>query len=152
MTATMTQIRDFVTATAVEIAPQLLGGRHRNKALAAWRKARPVELAVEGRTYEEIARAVGYANRGTAHRVVQQALSRRVEEGIADPRRLEQDRLDALQHSVWQQALAGEAGAARTALRIIESRCRLLGLWEPTGEVPRPARCCERSCSPPPVT
>jgi transposase-like protein len=42
--------------------------RRRNRPLAAWRKARAVELAIEGRTYGEIATEVGYANRGTAYR------------------------------------------------------------------------------------
>ncbi len=87
-----------------------------------------MELAVEGHTYEEIAREIGYANRGTAHRVVQQALSQRVEEGVAELRRLEQERLDALQASLWDRALAGDLRAIRAALRIIEGRCRLLGL------------------------
>ncbi len=117
-----------MTATAVEFSPYLVRGQHRNKALAAWRRARAVELAVEGHTYEEIARDVGYANRGTAYRVVQQALGQRVEDGVDELRRLEQERLDALQAGVWERALAGDPTAVRAALRIIESRCRLLGL------------------------
>ncbi len=117
-----------MTAAAVESASRIRRGQHRNKALAAWRRARSVELAVEGHTYQEIAREVGYANRGTAYRVVQQALSQRVDEGVDELRRLEQERLDALQAGVWERALAGDPTAVRAALRIIESRCRLLGL------------------------
>ena len=48
--------------------------RGRNRPLAAWRKAEAVELAVEDHTYDTVAREVGYANRGTAYRVVRQAL------------------------------------------------------------------------------
>ncbi len=125
-----------MTAATVESAPQIRRGQHRNKALAAWRRARSVELAVGGQTYDEIAREVGYANRGTAYRVVQQALSQRVEEGVDELRRLEQDRLDALQAGVWERALAGDVAAVRTALRILESRCRLLGLH--VDDQPRP--------------
>ena len=47
--------------------------RRRDRALAEWRKARAVELRIEGCGYDDIAREVGYANRGTAHRVVQKA-------------------------------------------------------------------------------
>ncbi len=42
--------------------------------MAQWRKARAVELATQGYTYQQIADELGYANRGTVHRVVQQTL------------------------------------------------------------------------------
>ncbi len=57
-------------------------GRRRNRPLAAWRKAR----AVEGHTYDTIAREVGYANRGTAYRVVRQALDERIAESVDEAR------------------------------------------------------------------
>lgn len=60
--------------------------------------------------------------------MVQQALSQRVDEGVAELRRLELLTLDALQVGVWERALAGEVTAVRAVLRIIDSRCRLLGL------------------------
>ena len=39
-------------------------------AQARVKRARAVELAVEGHSYEEIAQRVGYSNRGSAHRAV----------------------------------------------------------------------------------
>ncbi len=71
--------------------------RGRNRPLAAWRKAKAVELAVEGHTYDTIAREVGYANRGTAHRVVRQALDEQIAANVDDLRATEVARLDALQ-------------------------------------------------------
>lgn len=69
----------------------------RDRALAKWRKARAVELRIEGRGYDDIAREVGYANRGTAHRVVQKALSARTADGVDRLRVMEVARLNALQ-------------------------------------------------------
>src|SRR4051794_10326422 len=56
--------------------------RCRNRPLAAWRRARAVELATLGLTYDVIAREVGYTNRGTAYRVVREALARRTAEAV----------------------------------------------------------------------
>ena len=60
-------------------------------------KAKAVELAVKGHTYDTIAREVGYANHGTAHRVVRQALDEHVAEDVDELRATEVARLDALQ-------------------------------------------------------
>jgi transposase-like protein len=64
------------------VLAQRVRGRHRNTALAAWRRTRAVELATQGLTYQQIADELGYANRGTVHRIVQQALESRLTEGL----------------------------------------------------------------------
>ena len=43
-------------------------------------------------------------------------------------RRLESERLDALQPSLWEKAMGGEITAADQVIQIISARCRLLGL------------------------
>ena len=79
--------------------------------------------------YDEVARQVGYANRGTAHRAVAQALSERLVDGIDELRALEVARLDAMQAALWPpQVEAGDTRASMTVIRIIDRRCRLLGL------------------------
>jgi hypothetical protein len=103
-------------------------GQHRNKALAQWRKARAVELAINGACYGAIAAEVGYSHRGTAYKAVHKALAERVTEGVDELRRLELDRLDVLQAALWPQAMAGDTAAACVVLRIIERRAKLLGL------------------------
>ena len=55
----------------------LVTGRHRNKALAQERRTRAVELAVGGHSYQAVADMMGYANRGTVYRIVQEALKSR---------------------------------------------------------------------------
>lgn len=52
---------------SIPAAIPLVSGRHRNRALATARHARAIQLATGGRTYQEIADELGYANRGTVH-------------------------------------------------------------------------------------
>lgn len=102
--------------------------RRRDAAKASWRQARAVELALLGRSYDSIAREVGFANRGNAWRTVQKALGDRVVEGVDELRALEVDRLDSLQEAAWPHAMAGDLAAFDVILRIIAARSRLLGL------------------------
>ena len=108
-----------------------------SQALARWRQCRAVELVLQGAKYDDVARAVGYANRGTAHRAVAKALSERLVDGIDELRALEVARLDALQAALWPQAEAGDTKAATTVTRIIDRRCRLLGLYSANKARPR---------------
>jgi hypothetical protein len=98
-------------------------------AVASWKACRAVELMLKGRSYDQIAREVGYANRGTAHRVVAKALSERLADDIDQLRELELARLDALQASLWAKAEKGDLRAVNACVRIIDKRCRLLGLY-----------------------
>lgn len=104
-------------------------GRHRNQALAAARRARAIELRAQGWTYEDIARDLGYANRGTVCHIVSDALRARTDQAVDTLRSLEAQRLDALQVALWDKAMAGDVNAAQAAIRIIVSRCRLLGFY-----------------------
>ncbi len=108
--------------------PGLRRGRHRDQALAAWRRSEAVRLKAAGLTYEQVAHELGYANRGTVHRIVQQALQAREVESVDELRYLELARLDAVQAALWPRAMAGEPSAALAVLRILDQRVRLLGL------------------------
>jgi hypothetical protein len=103
-------------------------------ALAAWRKARSVELALEGHPYDDIAKEVGYANRGTAHRVVHKALAAREVEAVDLLRETELERLDALQAALWPAAMSGDISAVNACLRVITSRLRVLGIDGPQAQ------------------
>ena len=87
-------------------------GRHRNKALAAARRARAVELVADGMTYQQIADEMGYSNKGTVYRIVQQALARQTAEAAEELQGLEVARLDALQAALWDRAMAGDVDRA----------------------------------------
>ena len=107
-------------------------GQHRNKALAAARRVRAVELRTTGLTYDQIAAELGYANRGTVYRLVSEALETQTVEAVDQLRSLEVERLDRLQFGVWQKAMAGDVHAGSLAIRVIMARCRLLGLEGPS--------------------
>jgi hypothetical protein len=118
-----------MTAAVAEL-PRV-NGRHRNRALATSRRVRAVELRAAGLTYEQIAAELGYASRGTVYRIVSEALQAQTVEGVDQLRSVEVERLDTLQHGVWQKAMAGDVHAGSLAVRIIMARCRLLGLVGP---------------------
>jgi len=84
--------------------------RRTDAATTSWRKARAVELALAGFGYDDIAEQVGYANRGTAWRTVQNALYERKVESVDEYRQLELARLDALQSAHWHAGVCPRFG------------------------------------------
>jgi hypothetical protein len=109
-----------------------VNGQHRNRALAAARRARAVELRTAGLTYDQIAVKLGYANRGTVYRVVAEALRAQTLEAVGELRTLEVERLNSLQSAMWQKAMDGDVPSVMAIVRCIMSRCRLLGLEGPS--------------------
>ena len=107
-------------------------GQHRNRALAAARRARAVMLRTQGLTYDQIATELGYASRGTVYHVVSEALKAQTAEAVGELRSLEVERLDNLQLAVWQKAMEGDVPSAFAVVRCIMARCRLLGLDGPS--------------------
>ena len=117
--------------TAVAELPRVTG-QHRNRALAASRRARAVELRTAGLTYDQIAVELGYANRGTVYHVVTEALRAQTLEAVGELRSLEVERLDSLQLAMWQKAMEGDVPSAIAVVRCIMARCPLLGLDGPS--------------------
>lgn len=103
----------------------------RSLAEARLKRTRAVELLAEGYNYEEIAHAVGFTNRGSAHRAVTKALEAREIKAVDELRALELQRLDALHSAHWQSALDGDVEATRIILAISRERRRLLTLDRP---------------------
>ncbi len=62
-------------------------------------------MAAGGCTYQQIADELGYANRGTVHRLIREALEAQQVESVDLLRTVEVQRLDALQASLWSAAL-----------------------------------------------
>lgn len=75
-----------------------------------------------GRENAEIARELGYANNGTARKVVDRALRERTSERVDEYRETELARLDALQASYWDAAIEGDLPAATAVLKIMKHR------------------------------
>ena len=92
------------------------------------RRTRAVELARSGMSYDDIAKELGYANRSGAWKAVQAALKEHEAEAVDEYRVRQVLALDEMQSRVWGEALAGDTKAIGTVLRVIDQRCRLLGL------------------------
>ena len=105
-----------------------VAGQHRNRALAAARQARAVELRTAGWTYQGIADELGYSNRGAVHNIVAAALKTQTTEAVASLQHLEGARLDALQQALWAKTMEGDLPAVAAIVRIIQARCRLYGV------------------------
>lgn len=92
------------------------------------RRVRCVELAAQGMSYDAIAQAVGYANRGGAYKAIAAALRAQQAPAVDELRALEVERLDALQRAFWDAALEGDIPSVDRVLKVIAARVRLLGL------------------------
>ena len=106
----------------------------RSLAEARLKRSRAVELLAEGFCYDEIARRVGFTNRGSAHRAVSKALSERQAENVDLLRAQEGDRLDAIQAALWDQAMTGDPRAVSVVVKVIACRIRLFGLDHHDGD------------------
>lgn len=101
----------------------------------AEKERRALELRKGGATYNRIAQALGYSDEGGAAKAVKRALADTLQEPAAEIRRLEAERLDAMQSALWPAALSGKWPAVDRCLAIMERRARLLGLDTPaTGD------------------
>lgn len=103
-------------------------GRHRNKALASYRRTRALELRAQGMGYAEIAQQVGYTSKATAYRVISAALEAREAEDVDVLRHLVFDRLERLLEGLWPAAMEGHLPSAHAILKILDQEVRLLGL------------------------
>ena len=93
-----------------------------------------IEHRLSGMTWQQIAEADGWSTRQSAHRAITRELVKRTEAvDHAGALQLELARLDALQKGLWEQATGSDGRgaddmAARTIIRIMQRRAKLLGL------------------------
>lgn len=113
----------------------------REASATAKRETKALELRAEGRGFDEIARELGYANRGSAWKAYKRALDATGPVGRTmtdeEQRQLELHRLDLLLKAVWPAASRGDLGAVREAKRLHDARVRLLGLSIAAGRTTR---------------
>jgi hypothetical protein len=87
-----------------------------------------MELRARGKTFDQIAEELEYANRSGAFKAVQAGLDRMLREPAERLRKLEDARLSALLEAVMPAAMVGDLGSIDRVLRLSESRRRLWGL------------------------
>jgi hypothetical protein len=108
-------------------------GRARERGLAlrvTERQRKAVQLRIAGCSYRRIATELNISAQ-QAHRDIAAALdaSKAERDELTDQyRELELERLDAMTLSIWPSVQKGDCEAVRTAVRLSERRCRLLGL------------------------
>jgi hypothetical protein len=106
------------------------------RAKTAERRAKAIALRLAGLDYPVIAQRLGYSSRQAAAKDVERALATNLAEvgrSADELREIELMRLDRLQAAAWQKAVTngGDLRAIDTVLRIIDRRCKLLGLDGP---------------------
>ena len=111
-----------------------MGTSRAQRAATAQRRTQAIALRLAGVDFESIATRLGYASRGAECTDINRALEQSLAEQARDGEVLRQAellRLDRLQAGVWTQALAGDPRSAEVALKVIDRRCKLLGLDAP---------------------
>jgi hypothetical protein len=97
----------------------------------AEKESQALELRKGGATYARIAQVLGYTEEGGAAKAVKRALKDTLQEPADEMRRLEAQRLDAMQSALWPAAISGKWLAVDRCLGIMERRARMLGLDMP---------------------
>lgn len=101
-----------------------------NDPAAKERRGRALELHLAGASYQAIANALGYGNKGTAYAAVQKALkdaqSEQAAAAVAEHAQSELARLDAMLTGLWPKARKGDLGAVDRVLKIEERRAQIL--------------------------
>jgi hypothetical protein len=95
------------------------------------RDSRVFELRVQGFTFEQIAREVGFSGPSGAWQAYQRMKEQMIFEPLEELRQLELMRLDAVQHALWDRAVNGDLPAANCVLKIMDLRAKLVGLYKP---------------------
>lgn len=111
-------------------APRRLG--------AAERRREAVRMRITGATFSSIGEALGVSVQA-AHQLVVRALediNDTTAETAAQLRRLELERLDAMQSALWDRAMNGEEQIVDRLLRIQQRRAALMGLDAPAKVAP----------------
>lgn len=109
---------------------QLVASKTEVKLNSAEKKRLALQLRLKGYSYQEIADEVGYGSKGSAHNAVSAELKAIPREAAEQAREAELSRLDQLQKAMVNQALAGDPMAVDRVLKVIESRSKLLGLYD----------------------
>ena len=93
-------------------------------------------LRKAGLTYPEIAKELGFNSQQAAYGAVKRALKKTLQEPSEAVRTLELERLDAILHPQYEQALGGDSRSAEVALKVLDQRAKMLGLYPPVKIAP----------------
>lgn len=100
---------------------------------AAQHERDAVAMRLAGATFRQIGEKIG-VHESSAAKMVKRVMARTravADEDAEELRRVESERLDAMQLAVWPQATKGHLGAVDRVLRIMQRRASLFGLDAP---------------------
>lgn len=100
----------------------------------AERRTKMVRMRLAGLDWDTIAERLEYSNRAAACKDLSRTLTQYLAEqnsAVEELREVELMRLDRLLASVWTAAIGGDNRAVETAIKVIDRRCKLLGLDAP---------------------
>ncbi|KKM17461.1 hypothetical protein LCGC14_1675500 [marine sediment metagenome] len=92
------------------------------------RADKAIELRLAGWTLGEIARELGYSGTPAVSRAVSRRRKRILSPLIAEERKMQCDRLDAMLKGLWEQAITGDVKAVQSVLGIMARRASVMGL------------------------
>ena len=95
------------------------------------KQAAALELRRAGRTFEEIADALGYSNKSGAYKAVMSALQETLREPAEEYRELHRSRLEAIVSAYWRDMQSGNEKAAAVVSRALADLAELDGLNAP---------------------
>lgn len=97
------------------------------KAESRGKEQRVVAHVLEGRTFDEIARLVGYKSRSGAYDAYTRAIQRDTVRDVELIRDTEIRRIDELLRAMFPQALDGDVKATECVLKLMERRAKYYG-------------------------
>lgn len=100
-----------------------------DRALARWREGEAVRLRLVGLDYHSIAQALGYRTRSAAWKACDRGLRRTTTANVEQMRDQVLVDLYLLQERAWAEACSGKLGAFDRALRALDQRARIAGLY-----------------------
>jgi len=98
---------------------------------AAERERQALELRKQGSTFDQIAQAVGYADRSAAYKAVMRGLKATLREPADEVRALYLERLDYVMQCMAPRMAEGNPQAAAAYIKALERQAALLGLDAP---------------------
>jgi hypothetical protein len=96
-----------------------------------------LQLRASGATYKQIAAALDLPNVMAAWRLVTIEVDNAIRESAQQVLALELTRLDRMLMAVWPDAIQGDLPSIDKALKIMDMRARLLGLYDRTPDTDR---------------
>ena len=95
------------------------------------REHRVVKLRTQGRTYESIAKELGYADASGAREAWLRATKRAPVDNINEYRQIQMNRLESLVAILWPKIEAGDLQAFPHLMSALKEEATILGLYAP---------------------